>query len=84
MTRRPMSDDEFEEYFDAGGDTTAYMVPGSARRPGRDDDPRKVNMSMPGWLVDDLDRTAKRLAVSRQAVVNMWLAERLEQERRSA
>lgn len=81
MTER-MTDAEFDEYFDNGGDVTEFIVPGSARRPNADDSARKVNVSMPSWMVAELDRTARHLAVSRQAVINMWIAERLAAERK--
>ncbi len=41
---------------------------------------RKINVDMPPWMVDALDREAKRVGVTRQAVIKMWLAERLDAE----
>lgn len=41
---------------------------------------RKINVDMPLWMVDALDREAKRVGVTRQAVIKMWLAERLDAE----
>lgn len=35
---------------------------------------------MPAWLVDGLDQAARHFAVPRQAIVNMWLAEKLQEE----
>ena len=32
MTERTMNADEFDEYFDNGGDITPYIIPGSERR----------------------------------------------------
>ncbi|RDB59477.1 CopG family transcriptional regulator [Gordonibacter sp. 28C] len=52
-------------------------------QPGKEDEPRKVNGTMPSWLVDELDIEARHLAVSRQAVINMWLAEKAEDRRRT-
>ena len=83
MTRRTMSDEVFEEYFDNGGDTTVFMT-GGIRQPGKADSQRKININMPVWLIDYLDGTAKHLAVNRQAVINMWLAERVDEERAKA
>lgn len=46
---------------------------------------RKVNVDMPIWMVEALDKEAKRVGIGRQAVIKMWLAERLDEEaRRSA
>lgn len=83
MTGKIMTADEFDEYFDNGGDITPYIVPGSEHRPGLEGKVR-VNINMPEWLVDRLDAEARRLAVSRQAVINMWLAERFDERDRGS
>jgi hypothetical protein len=41
---------------------------------------KKVNVDFPVWMIESLDRTARRLGVTRQSVIKMWLAERLERE----
>ena len=49
---------------------------------GRDkpnQNPRRVNVDFPSWMVDDLDREARRLGVTRQSIIKVWLSERLEQ-----
>ena len=33
----------------------------------------------PSWLIESLDREAGRLGVTRQSIITVWLAERLEQ-----
>ena len=40
--------------------------------------PKRVNIDFPSWMVKSLDKEAKRIGVSRQAVIKMWLAERLQ------
>jgi hypothetical protein len=37
-----------------------------------------VNVDFPTWMVDSLDREASKLGVTRQSVIKVWLAERLE------
>lgn len=39
---------------------------------------RRVNVDLPSWMIESLDREARRVGVSRQAVIKFWLAERLE------
>lgn len=39
---------------------------------------RRVNIDFPAWMIDSLDKEAKHIGVSRQAVIKMWLAERLQ------
>ena len=45
---------------------------------------KKVNVDFPIWMIESLDRTARRLGVTRQSVIKMWLAERLEREEAAA
>jgi len=40
--------------------------------------PKRVNIDFPLWMVQSLDKEAKHVGVSRQAVIKMWLAEKLQ------
>lgn len=42
------------------------------------EEPKRVNIDFPAWMVDSLDKEAKHIGVSRQAVIKMWLAEKLQ------
>jgi hypothetical protein len=66
---------DFESKFDAGEDVTADLDLERARRPGLE--PRRVNVDFPAWMVESLDREARRLGVTRQSVIKVWIAERL-------
>ena len=35
-------------------------------------------VDFPTWMVASLDREARRLGVTRQSVIKMWIAERLD------
>ena len=39
---------------------------------------RRVNVDFPAWMVEMLDEEAVKLNVSRQAVIKMWIRERLD------
>lgn len=67
---------ELDEMFDNGDDMTPYIVMSSVKRPNRD--AKRVNVDFPVWVIDRLDRESKRLGVTRQSLVKMWIAERLE------
>ncbi len=68
---------EFDARFDSGDvDVTADLDVSEARRPLRS--PRRVNVDFPAWMVESLDREAARLGVTRQSVIKMWIAERLD------
>jgi len=42
------------------------------------EEPKRVNIDFPSWMVESLDKEAKHIGVSRQAVIKMWLAEKLQ------
>ena len=66
---------DFDSQFDAGEDVVAELDLARARRPGLE--PRRVNVDFPSWVVAALDREARRLGVTRQSVIKIWIAERL-------
>lgn len=84
MTASVTKDKSLDEMFDAGEDMTSFIVDEATRFPARDERARKINVSMPEWMIAELDNTARHLAVTRQAVINMWIGERLAQEARAS
>jgi hypothetical protein len=48
-----------------------------ARRPAQEQ--KRVNVDFPVWMIQSLDREAKRLGVTRQSIIKLWLAERLKE-----
>jgi len=73
-----MKAEEFDRKFDAGDDVTDVLDLSAARRPGQE--VRRVNVDFPAWMVESLDREAKRLGVTRQSVIKVWIAEKLERK----
>lgn len=66
----------FEQMFDNDVDITAFLDLTQAKRVQQT--PKRVNVDFPTWMVDSLDREASKLGVTRQSVIKVWLAERLE------
>ncbi len=77
-----MKAEQFDTRFDQGEDITADLDLDKARRPGHEQ--RRVNVDFPAWMVDALDREARRLGVTRQSVIKVWIANRLDQPRHPA
>lgn len=73
---RKVSTKEFDARFDAGEDISEFVDWSKMRRPGREI--RRVNVDFPSWVVEALDREAERLGVTRQALVKLWISERLK------
>lgn len=68
--------EELDRRFDEGEDVLQYFDLSSAHRPGLE--ARRVNVDFPDWMVRSLDRQAQKRGVTRQALIKMWLADRLE------
>jgi hypothetical protein len=71
-----MNAEELDRRFDNGEDITKYLDLSKTRRPGQE--LRRVNVDFPAWMVAALDREARRVGVTRQSIIKMWVAERLE------
>ena len=71
-----MNSSEFDRRFDAGESVLADLELDAARRHRLQQ--KRVNVDFPLWMVEELDREAQRLGVTRQSIIKVWLAERLE------
>lgn len=67
---------EFDKQFDEGKDISNNLDLSRAKRPGREQ--KRVNVDFPLWMIQLLDKEAKRLGVPRQSIIKVWVAERLE------
>ena len=72
-----MNSSEFDRRFDEGESIVQALDLGGARR--RRLEQKKVNVDFPLWMIEALDREASRLGVTRQSIIKVWLAERLQQ-----
>jgi hypothetical protein len=68
---------KFDSDFDQGKDITGALDLSKARRPKLQQ--KRVNVDFPTWMIEMLDKEAGRLGVTRQSIIKIWLAERLEQ-----
>jgi len=67
---------EFDKKFDQGQDISQALDIKKARRPEQEQ--RRVNVDFPLWMIHSLDKEAKRLGVTRQSIIKVWVSERLE------
>ena len=68
---------KFDSDFNSGKDVTSMLDLSKTRRPLQEQ--KRVNVDFPTWMIESLDREASRLGVTRQSIIKVWLAERLEQ-----
>jgi hypothetical protein len=69
----------FDKKFDDGKSIIEHLDLSEARRPAEEQ--KRINMNVPVWMIEALDREAKRLGVTRQSIIKVWLAERLQTTR---
>ncbi len=68
----------FEKLFEKNADLGAALDLSKARRVLQQQ--KRVNVDFPAWMVASLDREAGKLGVTRQSIIKVWLAERLEKQ----
>ena len=69
---------QLDKKFDSGEDITKYLDVSKAYRPEQEQ--RRVNVDFPIWMIQSLDKEAKRLGVPRQSIIKVWVAERLDKK----
>ena len=66
---------ELDKKFDEGKSVLKHLDLSKARRPKQEQ--KRVNVDFPLWMIQSLDKEAKRIGVPRQSIIKIWLAERL-------
>ena len=77
-----MKAEEFDKQFDDDIDISHALNLSQVQRVMQTQ--KRVNVDFPAWMIESLDREAKRLGVTRQSIIKMWPAERLETSSLSA
>jgi hypothetical protein len=71
-----MKASDFDKEFDDGNDVFANLDLSQAKKTTQVT--KRVNVDFPEWMIDSLDREASRVGVTRQSIIKIWLAERIE------
>ena len=66
---------DLDTKFDNNEDISEYIDFSSAKRPNQK--LKRVNVDFPLWMVESLDKEAAHLGVPRQALIKLWIAEKL-------
>ena len=67
---------DFDKKFDEGKNILKHLDLSKAKRPNQEQ--KRVNVDFPLWMINLLDKEAKRLGVPRQSIIKVWISERLE------
>lgn len=66
---------ELDKRFDDGEDIIEFLDLSKAKRP--EEEQKRVNVDFPVWMIQSLDKEARRLGTTRQAVIKFWIADKL-------
>ena len=74
--------EQIDKKFDDGEDVLEYfdLENPQVNAPLRSIEQKRVTLSMPEWMIQRLDKQATDLAISRNAVINTYLAEKLTEQ----
>ena len=79
---KTISAEEFDRKFDNGEDILPYIDLSSKRTLEEFEKDilaiKKVNVDLPSWAIASLDKEAKRMGVTRQSIIKMWLIQKLD------
>ncbi len=73
-----MKAEEFDAAFESGENMLPHLdLDGAVRR---NQQVRRVNVDFPLWMVKELDRRARRLGVTRQSLLKVYIAASLRDQ----
>ncbi|BAZ84896.1 MULTISPECIES: type II toxin-antitoxin system BrnA family antitoxin [Dolichospermum] len=73
-----MKAEEFDTKFDNGEDITEFLDLSQVHHSGYTQ--KRVNIDFPVWMIEALEQEAKRLGVTSDSIIKLWLAERLDKK----
>ena len=79
MKKKSIAASEFDRQFDDGDDIIEYLDLDKAVKPRQKQ--KRVNVDFLVWMIQQLDKEARKLGVTRQSIIKIWLAERLREVR---
>ena len=69
--------EEFDKMFDDASDEIDDFVDFS-KFEKRNLELKRVNVDFPQWMIYAMDRQAREIGISRQALIKTWISEKLE------
>ena len=73
-SKKAISGEEFDRKFDKGEDISGYLDESKAIW--------RVNVDFPEWIVKALDEEASKIGINRQALIKVWVTDRLRSEQK--
>lgn len=81
---KTITTEELDKKFNEGEDVSEYFDVSKAVKlkdfQVLKSNTKKVNVDFSEWVIEALDREARRIGVTRQSIIKVWIAERLKAE----
>jgi hypothetical protein len=72
---------DLDKKFDDGDFILDQFDLNTIRKPMLDQ--KRVNIDFPVWVIQSLDEESRRLGVTRQSLIKVWIAEKLENKEKN-
>ncbi|MCH6200293.1 CopG family transcriptional regulator [Aquiflexum sp. LQ15W] len=77
MKEQSITAAEFDKKFEDNEDLSGFLNLEKASRPGLK--PKRVSVDFPEWMVQELDKSAQRLGITRQSLIKVFISEKLKE-----
>ncbi len=77
MKKKSIKAEDFDRKFDSNEDILDYLDLSQSIKPGQEQ--KRVNVDFPIWIIKSLDKEARKLGVTRQSIIKVWIADRLKE-----
>lgn len=78
MKEKSIRASEFDKKFEDGENIVEYLEIKKAEKPGLKQ--RRVSVDFPEWMVQELDKISRRLGVTRQSVIKVFISDKLKED----
>lgn len=77
MKKQSITAVEFDQKFEDNEDLSDFLHLEKASKPGLK--PKRVSVDFPEWMVQELDKAANRLGITRQSLIKVFISEKLKE-----
>ncbi|WP_373494884.1 type II toxin-antitoxin system BrnA family antitoxin [Aquiflexum sp.] len=77
MKKQSITAAEFDQKFEDNEDLSDFLNLEKASKPGLK--PKRVSVDFPEWMVQELDKLAQRLGITRQSLIKVFISEKLKE-----
>ncbi len=70
---------DFDEKFEEGKEDITQFLDTENVKKVNPSAHKRINLDLPNWMIVALDSQARHIGITRQSIIKVWLAERLQQ-----